>query len=362
MGGGERRTNVAKHELLSLRSSSVALSLLQATVVTAELSSSSYTRAGWPGRCGGRRVRLSATRPSRAKYSAWSWLVPPYRWTFDARATAETSAVAFDAACLRAKCAADPAVGYELQRFVGVMNQRLQSSRIRLLDIYGNLDCLGTAKQPRPATLARPHAAPPVRRPPHPAGHPGHLHARARAHRRGAALVRSPASSPCSMPSGSARHRSRSAATRAGRVCSSTPSATSARSPRAGAAGPGTVLGVRGPFGTGLGRRTAARRRRGYRRRRYRPGAAAPGLLELIAQPRSRTAGWCCSTARGRRPDFLFTDELRTLGGQRGIAVEVTVDHGQHAWRGRVGLVTAPGRHGPVSTRPHHSRWSAAPR
>jgi CRP-like cAMP-binding protein len=69
----------------------------------------------------------------------WSWMVPPYRWTFDARATAETSAVAFDAACLRAKFDADPHVGYELtKRFVGVMNQRLQSDRIRLLDIYGD--------------------------------------------------------------------------------------------------------------------------------------------------------------------------------------------------------------------------------
>ena len=68
----------------------------------------------------------------------WSWMVPPYRWAFDARATTDTSAVAFDAVCLRGKCDADPRVGYELtQRFVKVMNQRLQSARIRLLDLYG---------------------------------------------------------------------------------------------------------------------------------------------------------------------------------------------------------------------------------
>lgn len=68
----------------------------------------------------------------------WSWMVPPYRWTFDARAIADTSAVTFDAACLRAKFDTDPQVGYELtKRFVRVMNQRLQSARIRLLDIYG---------------------------------------------------------------------------------------------------------------------------------------------------------------------------------------------------------------------------------
>ena len=68
----------------------------------------------------------------------WSWLVPPHRWLFDARATEETSAIAFDGACLRGKCEQDPAVGYVLlQRVVGVMSARLQSARIRLLDLYG---------------------------------------------------------------------------------------------------------------------------------------------------------------------------------------------------------------------------------
>jgi len=68
----------------------------------------------------------------------WSWLVPPYRWFFDARATKEVSAVAVDASCLRDKCDEDPALGYALmQRVAGVMYQRLQSARIRLLDLYG---------------------------------------------------------------------------------------------------------------------------------------------------------------------------------------------------------------------------------
>lgn len=68
----------------------------------------------------------------------WSWLVPPYRWTFDARATGETSVIAFDGECLRDKCLADPALGYALlQRVVGVMSDRIQSARIRLLDLYG---------------------------------------------------------------------------------------------------------------------------------------------------------------------------------------------------------------------------------
>ncbi len=68
----------------------------------------------------------------------WSWVVPPYVWTFDGRASTDTSAVAFDAACLRAKCLANPVLGYDLMmRFVQLMNRRLQSARIRLLDMYG---------------------------------------------------------------------------------------------------------------------------------------------------------------------------------------------------------------------------------
>jgi len=69
----------------------------------------------------------------------WSWLVPPRRWTFDSRALIDTDAVGFDAAGVRAGCEADPRVGYELtKRFVQVMNRRLHSARVRLLDLYGN--------------------------------------------------------------------------------------------------------------------------------------------------------------------------------------------------------------------------------
>ena len=68
----------------------------------------------------------------------WSWLVPPYRWSSDARAVEPTAAVALDGACLRGKCDEDPALGYALlQRFSHVMVERLQATRLRLLDVYG---------------------------------------------------------------------------------------------------------------------------------------------------------------------------------------------------------------------------------
>ena len=68
----------------------------------------------------------------------WSWLVAPYRWTFDALATEETSVIAFDGACLRGKCEADHELGYVLmQRFAQIILDRLQSARLQLLDVYG---------------------------------------------------------------------------------------------------------------------------------------------------------------------------------------------------------------------------------
>ena len=70
--------------------------------------------------------------------AGWSWLVPPYRSAFDARAVEATKAVAMDGACVRATCEADPALGYALQqRFIPVIVERLQATRLRLLNVYG---------------------------------------------------------------------------------------------------------------------------------------------------------------------------------------------------------------------------------
>ena len=69
----------------------------------------------------------------------WSWLFAPYRWHFDARALSLVRATAFDGACLRGKCADDPRLGYELMsRFAQVLIERLQWTRLRLLDVYGD--------------------------------------------------------------------------------------------------------------------------------------------------------------------------------------------------------------------------------
>ena len=67
-----------------------------------------------------------------------SWLLPPYRWRFAARAVELTRAIGIDAACLRGKCEADHHLGYEMmKRFLPILVERLQATRLQILDVYG---------------------------------------------------------------------------------------------------------------------------------------------------------------------------------------------------------------------------------
>ncbi len=69
----------------------------------------------------------------------WSWLFPPYRWHFDARALELTRAVALDGKCLRKKQEKDHELGYYLMKdFAQIMEEVLQATRLRLLDLYRN--------------------------------------------------------------------------------------------------------------------------------------------------------------------------------------------------------------------------------
>jgi CRP/FNR family transcriptional regulator, cyclic AMP receptor protein len=71
--------------------------------------------------------------------AGWSWLFPPHRWQFDGRAALPTGVTAFDGACLRGKCDADHELGYQLmRRFAAAIVERLQASRLQLLDVYGH--------------------------------------------------------------------------------------------------------------------------------------------------------------------------------------------------------------------------------
>lgn len=71
--------------------------------------------------------------------AGWSWLFEPCRWHFDGRTTEPTRVITFDGRCLRGKCDADHALGYELmRRFAATAIERLQATRLQLLDVYAN--------------------------------------------------------------------------------------------------------------------------------------------------------------------------------------------------------------------------------
>jgi CRP/FNR family cyclic AMP-dependent transcriptional regulator len=71
--------------------------------------------------------------------TGFSWLFEPFRWQFDARAIAPVRLVGFDGLCLRNKCEADHELGYQLmRRFATTAINRLQATRLQLLDVYGN--------------------------------------------------------------------------------------------------------------------------------------------------------------------------------------------------------------------------------
>jgi CRP-like cAMP-binding protein len=87
-----------------------------------------------PGRCDQIVETLSA-----GTVLGWSWLHTPYRWHFGAVARVVTSAIEFDAPAVRRRCHADPAFGYAVLRtFTPVITERLQATRLRLLDLYAS--------------------------------------------------------------------------------------------------------------------------------------------------------------------------------------------------------------------------------
>ena len=99
------------------------------------------------------RVALEVTAPGSGRMIietlgegavlGWSWMVAPYQWRFDAVAQEATRAFVFDVGCLRSKMEEDPRVGYQLMsRFLPIIVDRLQATRLRLLDLYGSATTL----------------------------------------------------------------------------------------------------------------------------------------------------------------------------------------------------------------------------
>ena len=77
----------------------------------------------------------------------WSWMIPPYRWHFTARAIEPTEAIFFASAILREYCERDHSLGFELhKRMSAVMARRLQLARKKLLSVHAH----GASLEPVP--------------------------------------------------------------------------------------------------------------------------------------------------------------------------------------------------------------------
>ncbi|MGO9855173.1 MAG: Crp/Fnr family transcriptional regulator [Acidimicrobiales bacterium] len=70
-----------------------------------------------------------------------SWAAPPFHYQFDARAIDEVEAVGVETGPLREALAENPVFGFLfLDRLAAVVLERLQATRLRLLDLYGTSD------------------------------------------------------------------------------------------------------------------------------------------------------------------------------------------------------------------------------
>jgi CRP/FNR family cyclic AMP-dependent transcriptional regulator len=90
-------------------------------------------RVGIEVRKGGREmVRVLILGPG--DIVGWSWIVPPYRWQFDARVLDAVRALALDAEALRQLCERDHELGYQLlKRLIVVVSSRLAATQKQVL-------------------------------------------------------------------------------------------------------------------------------------------------------------------------------------------------------------------------------------
>lgn len=64
----------------------------------------------------------------------WSWLIPPYKWHFQARAEEPAQVLEFDGEAVLERCEKDADFGYDLfKRFSGLMSERLASAREKMM-------------------------------------------------------------------------------------------------------------------------------------------------------------------------------------------------------------------------------------
>ncbi|OBH60318.1 FAD/NAD(P)-binding protein [Mycobacterium sp. E2479] len=106
-------------------------------------------------------------------------------------------------------------------------------------------------------------------------------------------------------------------------------------------AGPGTVVGVRGPFGTTWGLDEAAGRDLVMVAGGVGLCPLRPAVLGALAQ-RARYGKVTLVVGARSRADFVFAAQLQEWAEEPQIEVHLIVDAATPGWTGEVGLVTAP--------------------
>lgn len=65
----------------------------------------------------------------------WSWLIPPFKWSFQAMAEEDSGLLMFDGTAILARCEREPKFGYELlKKFAALMSMRLDAARQKMMD------------------------------------------------------------------------------------------------------------------------------------------------------------------------------------------------------------------------------------
>jgi CRP-like cAMP-binding protein len=66
----------------------------------------------------------------------WSWLFPPYRWKFTAKALDVTQTISLDGRSVRVRCDEDHDLGYELmKRFAQIIENRVEALSVHLVAV-----------------------------------------------------------------------------------------------------------------------------------------------------------------------------------------------------------------------------------
>ncbi|MGA8664295.1 MAG: cyclic nucleotide-binding domain-containing protein [Thermoplasmata archaeon] len=84
------------------------------------------------------RPRVTIQTIGGGEVLGWSWLLPPHQWSLDARAVKRTRTLELAAPALKSILESRPTDGYQfLLRLLPVVAERLENTRVQLMDIHG---------------------------------------------------------------------------------------------------------------------------------------------------------------------------------------------------------------------------------